>query len=78
MNQKHETSNVSFECKCKFDGTKCKLNPWQNNHKYQCHCKKQHIRLHKDYVWNPAACICENGKYLAALQIKLFAMRLKA
>ena len=18
----------------------------------------------KDYIWNPAACICENGKYL--------------
>ena len=21
----------------------------------------------KDYIWNPATCICENGKYLAII-----------
>ena len=21
----------------------------------------------KDFVWNPAKCICENGKYLASI-----------
>ena len=26
--------------------------------------KKNHA-CEKDYVWNPATCICENGKYLA-------------
>ena len=26
--------------------------------------KKIHA-CEKDYVWNPATCICENGKYLA-------------
>ena len=28
-------------------------------------CKKIHI-CEKDYLWNPAACNYENGKYLAS------------
>ena len=31
-----------------------------------CKCKKIHV-CEKDYVWNPASCICENGKYLASV-----------
>ena len=27
-------------------------------------CKKHHI-CEKDYIWNPATCSCEKGKYLA-------------
>ena len=29
-------------------------------------CKKIHV-CEKDYVWNPAICNCENGKYLASI-----------
>ena len=28
--------------------------------------KKHHI-CEKDYIWNPATCSCENGKYLASI-----------
>ena len=28
--------------------------------------KKHHV-WEKDYVWNPAACSCENGKYLESI-----------
>ena len=59
--------NISCQCKCKFDGTKCKSNKWWNNDKYRCECKKHHI-CEKDYVWNPAICNCENGKYLASIK----------
>ena len=60
------TKHISCECKCKFDGTKCKSNQWWNNDKCQGECKKHHI-CEKDYVWNPATCTCENGKYLASI-----------
>ena len=34
---------------------------------YQClyQCKKCHVG-EKDYIWNPATCSCQNGKYLAS------------
>ena len=35
-----------------------------------CECKKIHV-CEKDYVWNPALCNCENGKYLASLMDKI-------
>ena len=57
------TKDISCECKCKFDGTKCK---WWNNNKCQHEYKKIHV-CEKDYVWNPATCNCENGKYLASI-----------
>ena len=31
-----------------------------------CDCKKCHV-CEKDYVWNPATCNCENGKYLTSI-----------
>ena len=34
------TMNISCECKCKFNGTKCNSNQWRNNKKCQCKCKK--------------------------------------
>ena len=37
-----------------------------NNNKCRCECKKHHI-CEKFYVWNPATCNCENGKYLASI-----------
>ena len=58
--------HISCKCKRKFDGTKCNLNQWWNNDKCPSKCKKHHI-CEKDYVWNPATCNCENGKYLASI-----------
>ena len=57
--------HTSCECKCKLDGTKWNSNQWCNNNKCRCECKKRHL-CEKDYVWNPATCNCENGKYLAS------------
>ena len=48
---------MSCEWKWKFDGRKCNSDQWWNN-------EKRHV-CEKDYVWNPAICSCENGKYLA-------------
>ena len=58
--------HISCECKCKFDRRKCNSYEWWNNDKCRCECKKRHI-CKKDYVWNPATCNCENGKYLASI-----------
>ena len=55
-----------MECKCKFDRKSCKSDQWWNNDKWQCDCKKCHVR-EKDYVWNPPKCSCENGKYLTSI-----------
>ena len=55
------TKHISYECKWKFDETKCNSNQWWNNNKCRCGCKKQHI-CEKDYIWNLGTCTCENGK----------------
>ena len=60
------TKDISCECKCKFDGRKCNSNQWWNSNKCLCEGKKQHI-WEKDYIWNPSACSCKNGKYLASI-----------
>ena len=57
------TNDISCECKCKFDGRKYNSNRKWNNDKCRCECKKHHI-CEKDYIWNPATCSCNNGKYL--------------
>ena len=59
---------IPCECKCKFDGEKCilKSNQWWNNDKCTWECKNIHV-YEKDYVWTPALCICENGKYSASI-----------
>ena len=56
--------NQSYVCKYKFDGKKCNSDQWLNNDKYRYECKKHHV-CEKDL--NPAACSCENGKYLASI-----------
>ena len=43
--------------------TKCNSGKWWNNDKRLCECKKRHV-FDKDYIWNPATCTCQNGKYL--------------
>ena len=60
------TKHISWECKCKFNGRNCNLGQWWNNDKCWCECKKRRV-CEKDYVWNPATCNCENGKYLASI-----------
>ena len=42
----------------------CNSDQWWNSNKSWCDCKKRHV-CEQDYVWNPATCSCENGKYLA-------------
>ena len=41
-------------------------NQWQNNDRCRCKYKKSHV-CGKYYIWNPATCVCENGKYLASI-----------
>ena len=31
-----------------------------------CECKTRHV-CKKDYIWNPATCSCQKGKYLASI-----------
>ena len=62
--------HILCRCKCRFDGNKCNLNEWWNNDKCGCECKKIDAPV-KDYVWNPATCNCENGKYLASIMDKI-------
>ena len=57
---------ISCDCKCRFNSTKCNSNQKQNNDKYQCECKKYRT-CKKEYSWNPSTCICENGKYLKSI-----------
>ena len=59
------TEHISFECKCKLDGTKFNSYQWWNNDKYRCEHKKHHI-YEKEYIWSPSTCIYEIGKYLAS------------
>ena len=40
-------------------------NVWNNN-KCWCECKNHNV-CEKDYIWNPATCNCENGKYLGSV-----------
>ena len=60
------TKHISCECKCKFHGRSCNSDQWWNNDKCRCECKKPHV-CKKYYIWNPATCSCENGKYLASI-----------
>ena len=60
------TNHISCECKCEFVGKKYNLSQWWNNDKCQCECKNCSV-CERDFVWNPSACNCENGKYLASI-----------
>ena len=60
------TKHISCECKCKIDGRKCNSDQWWNNDK----CRFEGIKRHeceKNYIWNPTAFNCGNGKYLAII-----------
>ena len=58
--------NISYECKCRFDGKKYNSDKWCNNDKCRYGCKKRHV-CEKDYVWNLATSNSENGKYFASI-----------
>ena len=54
----------------KFDSEKCNSNQKWNNDKCRCECKspKEHrVCEKKNYIWNPATCRCENGKYVGSI-----------
>ena len=68
------TKHTSCKYKCKFDGRKCSSDQWLNSDKCRCKCRKHHL-YEKDYIWNPFACSCKNGKYLASIW-RLRAMKL--
>ena len=60
------TKGISCKCKCRFD----KKNVMQVNNgaimiKVDLSVKMKVCE--KDYIWNPATCSCENGKYLASI-----------
>ena len=59
---KTSTKNISCECKCIFNGRKYNSDQWWHNDKCRFESKKSHI-CEKDYVWSPATCCYENGKY---------------
>ena len=56
------TKHISCECKCKFDG-RIKI---KNGIMINVDGSVKNI-CEKDYIWNPAICSCENGKYLAII-----------
>ena len=73
----NELKNVN-KCKCKFGGRDCNSNQNWNNDKCQCECKNPKILCMCQkyfiwilfgfyFIWNPATCSCENGKYLASI-----------
>ena len=63
---KNLSKDISCECKCRFDRKKCNSDQWWNNDKSQCESQKLHV-CEKNYIWKPATCSCENGKYLASI-----------
>ena len=48
---------------------KCKSNQNWNNDICRCECKnnKKYNGFKKNYIWNPATCSCENGKYVGSV-----------
>ena len=59
------TKHLSYECKCRFDGK----NVTEINVGITINANMgiKNIYPTKNYVWNPATCNCENGKYLASI-----------
>ena len=55
---------MSCKSKCIFDGKKCNSNQCWNSDKCLCGYEKRHV-CEENYIWNPAASICKNGKYSA-------------
>ena len=58
--------HLSCKSKCKFDGRKCSSEQLWSNENCRCECKKRHA-CEKDYILNPVACSCKNGKHLESI-----------
>ena len=56
------TKHVSYECKYRFDETKCNSDQQWNNDKCQCECKKPHV--------------CEKRLYLESLYMQLLKQKI--
>ena len=61
------TKDISCECKCRVDGK----NVIQINGEIMinvCVSVKAVILVKNNFIWNPATCNCEHGKYLASIK----------
>ena len=63
------TKHSSCKYKYKFDVEKCNLNQKWNKDKcfYEHKNLTEHNACEKDYIWNPAACSCQNGEYVGSI-----------
>ena len=66
INESKTLTKQICECKCRFDRRKCNSDQWWNHDKSWSECEKCHV-CEKVYVWDPSACNCEIGKYLASI-----------
>ena len=66
INESKTLKHISCKYKCKYDA--CNSNKKRNNNKCWCDCKnhKKHCECKTHYIWNPATCTGENGKYLGS------------
>ena len=48
---------------------KCSSNQiWKNDrYRFECQNPKEHNACGKGYIWNPATCSCENGRYAGSI-----------
>ena len=51
------TKHISYECECKFHGTKSNSNLTWNNNKCRCECKNIGWKI---LYWIPSTCSCKN------------------
>ena len=58
------TKHISCKCKCRLDGRKCNSN--QSGIMVNAGASVKTLYMWKKDTLNPAACSCENGKYLAS------------
>ena len=59
------TKDIPCKRKCKFDGRK--HNQIKSEIMINADVNVKKHKYEKDYIWNPAICSCENGKYLASI-----------
>ena len=63
------TNYVLCKYECKFNTITCNSNQKWSRYKCRCECKntKKHRVCEKAYIWNPATCSCEKGKYVTGI-----------
>ena len=60
------TEDISCDCKCTFNSTKCNSKQKWYNKTCQCECENYH-KCKENHSWNPSTCICEHSKYLKSI-----------